>query len=52
MIIIELWKSNRERSGGRFNRCFFWMYPLVLPLCLIWDVLEWLEKILTPRNGA
>lgn len=45
MIIIEIWKSNRTRSGGKFNRRFFWVYPLVLPLCLLWDLLSWLEDL-------
>lgn len=44
MIIVEIWESNRARSGGKCNQRFFWLYPLVLPFCLTWDLLCWLEK--------
>lgn len=50
MIIVEVWKSNRTRCGGRFNRYFFWMYLLVSPLILTWDFLEWLECVATPKE--
>jgi hypothetical protein len=49
VIIAEVWNSNRERCGGRFNLYFFWVYPLVLPLALTWDFLNWLERALTPK---
>lgn len=45
MIIVEVWKSNRPRSNGKFNRRFWWMYPFVLPFFLVWDVLQWLEDL-------
>jgi hypothetical protein len=50
VIVVEMWKINRERCGGRFNLYFFWMYPLVVPFCLMWDLLSWLERSLTPKE--
>jgi hypothetical protein len=50
MLLADIWKSNRERCGGRFNLYFFWMYSIVIPFCLAWDFMEWLEKALTPTN--
>lgn len=50
MILIEMWKANRERCGGRFNLYFLWMYPFVVPFCLMWDLLSWLERSLTPKR--
>ena len=50
MLLVELWKSNRERCGGLFNLYFIWMYPFVIPACLIWDFLQWIENKLTPSD--
>ncbi len=50
MIIVEAWKINRSRCGGRFNLYFFWMYFLVIGFALTWDFLEWLERKLTPSD--
>ena len=47
MIIVDMWKINRSRCGGRFNLYFFWLYPVVAPL-FVWDFLNWLERRLTP----
>jgi len=49
MLIAQVWRSNRARAGGRFNWWFWWVYPLLLPLCVTWDVLGWLERAITPR---
>lgn len=48
MIVVNMWKTNQSRCGGRFNRYFFWGYPLILPFCILWDFLTWLERRLTP----
>lgn len=50
MIIVEAWKINRSRCGGRFNLYFFWLYPLMAPCALTWDFLDWLERVLTPKG--
>jgi hypothetical protein len=51
MILVEVWKANGPRCGGRFNLYFFWMYPLAIPFCLTWDLLSWAERALTPRGS-
>ena len=51
MTIVEIWRVNWSRCGGRFNLYFFWMYPLALPFCLTWDFLNWLERSLIPKRG-
>lgn len=50
MSIIEMWKINRSRCGGRSNLYFFWLYPAAVPFCLTWDLLCWLERIGTPTE--
>jgi hypothetical protein len=50
MLIADMWKINRTRSGGRFNLYFFWMYPLAAPFCFMWDLLCWLERAATPTE--
>jgi hypothetical protein len=51
MILVEMWKANRERCGGRFNWYFLWLYPLAVPFSLIWDLLSWAERVLTPQGS-
>lgn len=50
MLIVEMWKINRSRCGGRFNLIFFWMYPIAAPFCFMWDFLNWIERALTPQT--
>jgi hypothetical protein len=50
MLIVDVWKSNRKRAGGRYNLVFFWIYPLCLPASLLLDFVDWLERAITPKD--
>lgn len=50
MLLVDVWKINRARCGGRFNLFFFWLYPVALPACFTWDFLSWMERKLTPAD--
>lgn len=52
MLLVDVWKINRARCGGRFNLFFFWLYPVALPACFTWDFLSWMERKLTPADGG
>jgi len=43
----EMWRLNASRCGGRFNKLFFWAYPVVgvilIPYTLLCLIEHWLS---------